>query len=362
MFDDKNPQSNSPLPSQEPEDIFKNTEPAPKPATNEPVQTPASEPVLKTPPPFFMKKNGVNGESNGATPQIESLPPLPSEMSPKTFNQKNLILLILIIVAALAVAGGGVWWFFLRDKTSPIDNPPVNLFENTNTNTDETAPPVNTGKEDEPADPTLPEETIPTPDADGDGLTDAEEAALGTSINSADTDNDGLYDREEAKVYKTDPLKADTDNDGLADGEEVRQKLDPLTPNANTPNLNYRNTEAKIELNLLENMVLESSAENILQFNDNINQIKFYIYRDDQIPAALKPDWAYTIGEDNIDRVIIKNSQKNTDETPYSTEISTSSFPSSNGHTYLIYYIATMRAPDHQAKFETLLTSIKFLK
>lgn len=66
-------------------------------------------------------------------------------------------------------------------------------------------------------------------DSDGDGLTDAEELALGTDPNNPDTDGDGLTDFEEVRVYGTDPLNPDTDYDGLTDGEEVHNyKTNPL--------------------------------------------------------------------------------------------------------------------------------------
>ncbi|MBU4201135.1 MAG: OmpA family protein [Verrucomicrobia bacterium] len=66
-------------------------------------------------------------------------------------------------------------------------------------------------------------------DSDGDGLTDAEELALGTDPHNPDTDGDGLMDGEEVKKYKTDPLNPDTDYDGLKDGAEVYDyKTNPL--------------------------------------------------------------------------------------------------------------------------------------
>ncbi len=66
-------------------------------------------------------------------------------------------------------------------------------------------------------------------DTDGDGLTDAEELALGTDPRNPDTDGDGLTDGEEVKTYKTDPLNPDTDYDGLKDGAEVyTHKTNPL--------------------------------------------------------------------------------------------------------------------------------------
>lgn len=66
-------------------------------------------------------------------------------------------------------------------------------------------------------------------DTDGDGLTDAQEADLGTDANAADSDGDGLTDADEVNDYGTDPLKADTDGDGLNDGAEVNShNTDPL--------------------------------------------------------------------------------------------------------------------------------------
>ncbi len=71
----------------------------------------------------------------------------------------------------------------------------------------------------------------PKGDADGDGLTNGEEATLGTNPNNPDTDNDGLTDGVEVNNTKTDPLKPDTDGDGLTDGSEVNTtKTDPLKP------------------------------------------------------------------------------------------------------------------------------------
>ena len=68
----------------------------------------------------------------------------------------------------------------------------------------------------------------PDGDEDGDGLTNAEEEALGTNINEADSDHDGLIDYYEVNVSKTNPLLADTDGDGINDGDELPLGLDPL--------------------------------------------------------------------------------------------------------------------------------------
>lgn len=64
-------------------------------------------------------------------------------------------------------------------------------------------------------------------DSDGDGLSDAEEALLGTDPGVPDTDRDGLADGEELMVG-TDPLLSDTDEDGIPDGDEDRLLTDPV--------------------------------------------------------------------------------------------------------------------------------------
>jgi hypothetical protein len=67
-----------------------------------------------------------------------------------------------------------------------------------------------------------------TSDCDGDGLTNAEEAALGTNPDVADTDGDGLTDGEEVNTHGTNPTVADTDGDGVDDGTEIADGTDPL--------------------------------------------------------------------------------------------------------------------------------------
>ena len=63
-------------------------------------------------------------------------------------------------------------------------------------------------------------------DNDGDGLTDAEEAEIGSDPNLPDPDNDGLTDFEEHELG-TDPNDSDTDDDDLYDGDEVNLGIDP---------------------------------------------------------------------------------------------------------------------------------------
>ncbi len=63
-------------------------------------------------------------------------------------------------------------------------------------------------------------------DSDGDGLSDADEAELGTNPNVADTDGDGISDGDEV-AFGSNPLLRDTDGDGLSDGSERAAGTNP---------------------------------------------------------------------------------------------------------------------------------------
>ncbi len=76
-------------------------------------------------------------------------------------------------------------------------------------------------------DPLDPEDDWMALDFDCDGLTDSEEAAIGTDPRSWDTDLDGLTDAEELAMG-TDPNASDTDGDMVPDGLELDQGTDPL--------------------------------------------------------------------------------------------------------------------------------------
>lgn len=66
-------------------------------------------------------------------------------------------------------------------------------------------------------------------DSDGDGLTDAEEEALGTDPNNADSDGDGIPDGDENQ-NGTDPNNPDSDGDGVPDGVEIDIGTNPNNP------------------------------------------------------------------------------------------------------------------------------------
>lgn len=61
----------------------------------------------------------------------------------------------------------------------------------------------------------------PPMDLDRDGLSDAEEAVLGTNPNLPDTDLDGIDDGIEARSGRSNPTRPDTDGDGLCDGPQA---------------------------------------------------------------------------------------------------------------------------------------------
>lgn len=67
-------------------------------------------------------------------------------------------------------------------------------------------------------------------DPDGDTVTNLDEQRLGGDPTVADSDGDGLDDAEEVDVYGTDPTLMDTDEGGLGDGDEVLRRKDPLDP------------------------------------------------------------------------------------------------------------------------------------
>jgi hypothetical protein len=70
-------------------------------------------------------------------------------------------------------------------------------------------------------------------DKDGDGLSNAVEAARGSDPGLADSDGDGIRDPVEYEAG-TDPLDHDTDGDGVADDIEANgaKTTDPLTPDS----------------------------------------------------------------------------------------------------------------------------------
>lgn len=369
--------------SQEPEDIFSQTNPLKKqsasaelsatqdmqastssqnnqPAAPSSPTPPSAEPALKSPPSVFKKINSAVDNSSPVSNQPTSMPYAEST------GKKNIKFIIVgIISVAVVVAASAAFWYFTRSSGEQQSLVPAETAELFNQPSAEQANSAASNKQVQPS--TQPNKEVNNSnlpkDTDGDGLSDEEEAVLGTSLTSPDTDNDGLFDKEEVKVYKTDPLKADTDGDGYTDGEEVKNNFDPLKADQDKRIArNYQNTQYKFELALPENMVFEAQQNNVVRFNDNVNQIKLYIYINNTHPKDLTPDIAYTINEDAQGNLIITQQQSLPDKTPFSTDLSTNAYHAKNGLTYLVRYVATKRAPDHPQKFESILHSFKFIK
>ncbi|MBR5515622.1 MAG: S-layer homology domain-containing protein, partial [Clostridia bacterium] len=113
-------------------------------------------------------------------------------------------------------------------------------------------------------------------DADKDGLTNAQEVALGTELSKADSDNDGIDDYKEVKESKTDPCKYDTDGDGLCDGDELVLGLDPLKQKTDGKTLDSKRefTQEIAEENIEEALKDENNAavpSLVLTTNGNVN-------------------------------------------------------------------------------------------
>ncbi len=156
-------------------------------------------------------------------------------------------------------------------------------------------------------------------DSDKDGLTDKEEATLGTDPNDSDSDNDGLLDGEEVKGCLfiknttecsdttfpiTDPNNANTDDDGLLDGEEVygcyfrigtivcsTQKFDPTDPT--DPNSPSKLPVSEMDDELDELLGTDRDAGNntleaqLLNIVNSVTDAISTTAKSGQLPAAL---------------------------------------------------------------------------
>jgi hypothetical protein len=162
------------------------------------------------------------------------------EAAPKTDLKKLMVLGGLILALALIIGGG----YYGYKKYSAMSSANNNDTKNTDAKIEDKAAPAVAETNNAAVQPEVKTEpqavvagtdnTIATAtpaaakDSDDDGLTDEEEAGLGTNPNSPDSDNDGLFDREEVRVYGSDPMKTDTDGDGYSDGQEVKGGFNPL--------------------------------------------------------------------------------------------------------------------------------------
>lgn len=131
-------------------------------------------------------------------------------------------------------------------------------------------------------------------DSDGDGLTDEQEAKLGTDPFNKDTDGDGLTDGDEVNVYKTNPLNPDTDFDGLKDGPEVfTYKTNPLD----------RDTDKG---GVADGHEVIEDHTNPLDPSDDLMLFEVYI-QFDYDTTVIKPEFFKEI--DQVSRVLMRNPQ-----------------------------------------------------
>jgi len=158
---------------------------------------------------------------------------------------KGKMKMILILGLAIVILGAAVYLVYSKLMNSAIDN---NLVDKNIVSVNNNAQPVTPQTKTDPVDNNVvapqiedeedvmvisePEDVIPSPgqpipttptelDSDADGLTDDNEANLGTNPLLPDSDGDGLTDREELMIYNTDPLNPDSDADALTDYEEI---------------------------------------------------------------------------------------------------------------------------------------------
>lgn len=166
----------------------------------------------------------------------------------------------LMVGGATLVVVAGVVVFFLRRGASQglpgSETSPLSSFVQTTSTVVPSFAETTSGEEPAP---------LGSTDTDGDGLSDMEEARLGTDPKKVDTDGDQMSDGEEVNIFHTDPLKPnenparrlfphavqatsvqsgaapteavappvvslDPDRDGLSNNQELQLGTDPNNP------------------------------------------------------------------------------------------------------------------------------------
>jgi len=207
--------------NQEPEDIFAGTE---QPAPGMPQTGMSQQPVASQPSMAPM----------GNTIPTQPSPMMAPELPEDSGGRKLVIAAIVIVVLVLVLLAVLIGLWIVRQGQQPTATTNQQTVQqeqllptvDSSTQTEQIVEEVQEENVESTA-PTEVSEPLPPADTDGDGLTDEEEAALGTDPNSPDTDQDGLNDSEEVRIWNTNPLLADTDGDTYLDGDEVVNGYDP---------------------------------------------------------------------------------------------------------------------------------------
>lgn len=174
---------------------------------------PEKEPVIYTIPDQFY---GVAAKAKVAPEKpapAAAAPPSPAPAAgapaaPKPAGGKKWLLIPIGAVVILALSGIAVWYFVLRKPAPPaparpavtLEQPPAPAPEPVSEEVpppEEEAPPPEEAVPPEPQPEPVPTAPTGAPDADNDGLSDAEEALYGTSAQSVDSDGDGYSDSVE---------------------------------------------------------------------------------------------------------------------------------------------------------------------
>ncbi len=160
--------------------------------------------------------------------------PKTGSAAPARTARPPLWLFILLGIIVLGAIGGGVWWFMLRTPAAPApvanantNRPAVNrnanapVIRNANQNLNANAPAATT----------TPATATSTPSANANVNANANvpvpPAPVGPVRVAPDADADGLTDAEETEIYQSDPGRPDTDGDGYLDGIEVLNLFSP---------------------------------------------------------------------------------------------------------------------------------------
>lgn len=240
--------SNNLTNTQEPEDIFADTDDSSGIPQNEelhPIPPVVSPPVYSSSPEPLGSVQPLDASPETFAPQVLTPESTSFETSPSdTTNTENaytslaaqpsrfpkrLVLILAIIIGASLLLSGivwGVYYWYTHRTDVVIDSNNTNTIRTTNT-----VVPINLNIPDQNSNTSsVNTSTEQFVDSDHDGLSDAEETEVNTNPLKKDTDEDGLSDREEVRVYLTDPRNEDTDEDGYIDGDEVANFYHPNDP------------------------------------------------------------------------------------------------------------------------------------